>query len=252
MASNLLTIAVLALSASTLVLSGDTDTPFSGSGSHASQSVPALGLLNSDGDGEGNIGHTLGVNPLNLDHQGHVDVQLSQLGIDPMLVGPNYRLGNILKLEGGPFGPIGGPLNPHVGPYYGLKGHRFHSAGQAERILSGTEGPLAMPLIPSPLIHPFTTNQFSNPTAAGLYTPGPGYGFVDGGGFTYGYGSALPYGGVGTGTPYGSMGFPSVLLPGQQGYAAVPVPPFLDQQLDNRFATPFYPSYPLAAGPVLY
>lgn len=204
--------------------------------------VPALGLLNSDGDGEGNIGHTLGVNPLNMDHQGHIDVQLSQLGVDPMLVGPNYRLGNILKLEGGPFGPIGGPLNPHVGPYYGMKGHRFHSANQADRILSGSDGPLPTPLVPSALMHPYSSNQYSNPLTGALHSPGPGYGYVNGGGFTYGYGSPLPYGGVGTGSPPGTFGFPSVMVPGQHGYGAVSsASPHLQQDLGNRLPSYEYP-----------
>ena len=216
--------------------------PFLDDLQHPAQSVPALGLLNSGGDGDGNVGHTLGVNPLNLDHQGHIDVQLTQLGVDPMLVGPNYRLGNLLKLEGGPFGPIGGPLNPHVGPYYGMKGHRFHSSHQADRILSGTEGPLPAPLIPSPLIHPFATNQYSNPLTGGLYSPGPGYGYVNGGGFSYGYGSPLPYGGAGTGTPIGTTGYPSVALPGQHGYGTGLLPePFLQPNLGNRLPLPAQP-----------
>lgn len=238
-----LSVALLALCAG-LAIASD---PFLDESDHPSYAVPALGLLNSDGDGDGNIGHTLGVNPLNLDHQGHIDVQLSQLGVDPMLVGPNYRLGNVLKLEGGPFGPIGGPLNPHVGPYYGMKGHRFHSANQADRILSGTEGPLPAPLIPSPLVHPFATNQYSNPLAGGLYSPGPGYGYVNGGGFTYGYGSSLPYGGAGTGTQLGSSGYPSVALPGQYGYGSIPASPHLQPDLSNQSPVYSYP-YPGPGG----
>ena len=217
MSSHLLTFVFLSLSAS-LVLASD---PWIQDGEHPSNAVPALGLLNSDGDGEGNIGHTLGVNPFNLDNQGHVDVQLAQVGVDPMLVGPNYRLGNILKLEGGPFGPIGGPLNPHVGPYYGMKGHRFHSAHQADRILSGTEGPLPTPTVPSPLIHPFVTNQYSNPLAVGTYSQGTGYGYGYGApGPAYGYypqsGYGSYYSGYGYGYPYSYNRYPG--FPGFQGY----------------------------------
>lgn len=64
-----------------------------------------------------------------------------------MNVGPNYRLGNILKMEGGLSGPVGGPLNPHIGPYYGLHGHRFHSSEQADSLLSGQSGPSEPSLI---------------------------------------------------------------------------------------------------------
>lgn len=234
---SILSVALFALCV-TMVMGSD---PFLDDSEHPSHAVPALGLLNSDGDGDGNIGHTLGINPLNMDHMGHIDVELSQLGVDPMLVGPNYRLGNILKLEGGPFGPIGGPLNPHVGPYYGMKGHRFHSANQADRILSGSEGPLPAPLIPSPMVHPFATNQYSNPMAGGLYSPGPGYGYVNGGGFTYGYGSPSPYGGAGTGSPLGTTGYPSIALPGQHGYGYLPVSPHLEPDLNNRSPSYGYP-----------
>ena len=134
----------------------------------------ALGILgHPPGVGSGNVGRSHGVNPINMDLIGHYDVALSQQGIDPMNVGPNYRLGSILKTEGGPFGPVGGPLNPHIGPYYGLHGHRFHSSRQADSLLSGQSGPLEPSLIPSPVQHPILTNQYTNPEALGHNTPCP-------------------------------------------------------------------------------
>lgn len=98
--------------------------------------------------GYGNVGHALGRNPYSLDIIGHPDVLIARLGLDPMLLGPNFRLGHTFRLEGGPFGPVGGPLNPHIGPMYGLHAKRHHSEQDAEDILNG------LPVGP-PAAHPY-------------------------------------------------------------------------------------------------